>query len=100
MLKGHDNSYNEPNQYYQKIFTCKLQEAKLQFNEDNWNKEIQAAEYDKEEDDEWSSYGQTYDWRHTESREWFEDLSNDEQRESIELNVILKKFSNDYALDV
>jgi len=76
LLEGHDNGWDEAKEYYQKIFERELREAKQLLKEEGKIKEYSedlAEEYEEPEvDDEWSSYGQKWDFKQTESREWFD----------------------------
>jgi flagellar biosynthesis/type III secretory pathway protein FliH len=74
LLEGHDNGWDEAKEYYQKIFERELREAKQLWKEEGINDEYSeevVEEYEESEvDDEWSSYGQKRDSKHTESSDW------------------------------
>jgi hypothetical protein len=87
LLEGHDNGWDEGNEYYQKIFEREFREAKQLCKEEGANDEYSeelAEEYeDQYLDDEWSFYGQNKDLNQTESRQWF-NRPDDELRDAIE----------------
>jgi hypothetical protein len=89
LLEGHVDGWDEAKGYYQKIFEKELRETEQLWKEevgDNEYSEVIAEEYEEPElDGKWSSYSQGRDSKQSESWDWFENLSDNELRDTVTL---------------